>query len=653
MAPREYVRVYLRLRLLGCLILICGFFAEASPLSAASAGSAATPAPADPHTLSPSDASERIDALRTEIAYHDELYFKKSTPVISDAAYDQLKRELVALELAFPAAARDGAVATEVGDDRAGSFATYRHRMRMLSLNKSYTEKELRAFDARLMKQLGRRELDYVVEPKFDGLAISVTFEKGKLIRAVTRGNGAEGDDVTANVRTISALAQALRAANPAAGAENSMPDLVELRGEIYISYSEFERINRERESAGEPPFSNPRNLAAGTLKQLDPAVVAQRKLKIVFYGCGACEPAQARPESQQALLRQLRAWGLPTVESPRVAHGADAMWRAVQAVGRERGKYDFPTDGAVVKLDEVALQNQLGVTLQAPLWAIAYKFSPERVETQLRSITLQIGRTGVLTPVAELAPVKLGGSMIARASLFNADEIMRRDIRVGDFVYVEKAGEIIPVVAAVNRARRGPDAKPYVFPAVCPSCQSALAQSVAEAAWRCPNMNCPTQIKRRVEHFASAGCVGIRGIGPATVDKLVERGLVKNVADLYRLRAEDLLSPGAQAGKSTDRLLTAIEQSKRIELWRFIDGFGIPQVGPVAARALARRFGGLAELARSRQEDFFQDGRTAISGVGEGPARAVLAYFAQTGNQEVIRDLVALGVRPTTSDGL
>ena len=612
--------------------------------------SADNPAVDEIGRLSPAEAAERIDALRTQIAYHDELYFKKSAPVISDYAYDQLKRELAALEQAFPATARDGAAPAGVGDDRSGQFPTYRHRERMLSLNKSYSEAELRAFDARLMRQFGRSDLEYVVEPKFDGLAISVTYEKGKLIRAVTRGNGTEGDDVTANARTIRSLPAVLRAMTPD-GVANPVPDVVELRGEIFVPYAEFARINREREDADEAPFAHPRNLAAGTLKQLDPREVSRRRLAIVLYGCGACEPADVRPVSQQALLWQLRGWGLPTVETPRLVTGADAMWQAVQALGRERTGFAYPTDGAVVKLNSTALQEQVGVTTQAPLWAMAYKFMPERAETRLRAITLQVGRTGVLTPVAELVPVQVGGATVTRASLFNRDEIARRDIRVGDFVYVEKAGEIIPAIAGVNLGRRSQEVVPFAFPDSCPACKTALIQPAGEVAVRCPNYDCSAQLKRRVEYFASKACVGIAGLGPAMVGRLVEKGRVKNVADLYRLRREDLLALCGNAKKSTDRLLAAIERSKHAELWRVVAGLGIPEVGAVAAHDLARHFGSLESFAGVRREDLPRDSRSLNSSIGESAALATAAYFARAENRTLVADLVALGVRPVASD--
>ena len=586
------------------------------------------------------EAAERIDALRAQIAHHDELYFKKAAPVISDADYDRLKRELAEREQARPELAGGGVA---MGDDRSGLFPSYRHRQRMLSLNKSYTEAELRAFDARLVRQLGTKELEYVVEPKFDGLAISVTYEKGRLVRAVTRGNGDEGDDVTANVLAIRTLPRVLQA-RTAEGAPNPILNLIELRGEIYLGFAEFARINREREGAGETTFANPRNLAAGTLKQTDSAVTAGRRLEIVFYGHGACEPAGDCPASQQALLRQLHAWGLPTVELPRVVKGADAMWQAVQATGREREAYPFPTDGAVVKLNDGALQRRLGETRQAPLWAIAFKFTPDRVETRLQAITLQIGRTGVLTPVAELEPVKLGGSTVARASLYNRSEIARRDIRVGDFVYVEKAGEIIPAITGVNLSRRTGEPSPYAFPAACPVCQTALVQLKGGVALRCPNAACPAQVKRRVEHFASDAGVNIPGLGPALIDRLVDQGWVKNVADLYRLRREDLLALGPNVEKSTDRLLAAIETSKHAELWRVINGLGIPRVGEMTARDLARCFGGLDALARAERRDFPPDGGPRL---GEATVSSILAHFAQPENRAIVAALLDSGVHP------
>jgi DNA ligase (NAD+) len=473
-----------------------------------------------------------------------------------------------------------------------------------------------------------------------------VTYENGRLVRAVTRGDGEMGDDVTANVLATTTLPKMLRGTAPT-GSAQGIPAVLEVRGEIYLGLAEFARINQARRKAGEPPFSHPRNLAAGTLQQLDASTAAARKLTMVFYGYGDCQPAALRPVSQQNWLQQLRAWGLPTVENPRVVHGADALWAAVQAVGRERGNYPFPTDGAVVKLDESLLQKQMGVTHQAPRWALAYKFTPERAQTKLLAITLQVGRTGVLTPVGELQPVQLGGSTVRRASLYNRDEIARRDIRVGDYVYVEKAGEIIPAISGVNRSRRTAGVSVYLFPVSCPSCQGQLQQSPEQAAVRCLNRDCPAQVRRRLEHFASRAGVNITGLGPALIDQLVSTGRVKTAADLYRLRREDF---PAGNGKTAERVLRAIAQSKQAELWRFINGLGIPGVGEVGARALARQSGGLAALAR-----VFHDAETAAAwekkvDLGEGSFQAVQEYFSEPSHQALLIDLVALGVRPNNS---
>ena len=367
-----------------------------------------------------------------------------------------------------------------------------------------------------------------------------------------------------------------------------------------------------------------------------------------MFYGCGACEPAPARPRTQTALLERLRAWGLPAVENPRVVRGADAMWRAVQAIGRERVNYPFPTDGAVVKLNDVAAQQRLGATAQAPLWAMAFKFAPERVATRLRAITIQVGRTGVLTPVAELDPVQVGGTIVSRATLFNRDEIARRDLRIGDYVYVEKSGEIIPAIAGVDPARRPPNAAPYIFPTTCPACGGLLMQAAGEAAVRCPDLNCPVQVRRRLEHFASENGVGIPGLGPVLVERLVAGGLVRTPADLYRLRRTDLLNLGGGMEASADRLLAAIDRSKRAGLERFICGLGIPQVGGVTSRHLARYFGSLAALARVQAEDLVVDHRPVVPDLGEKASLAVLVYFSRPEIQVMISDLLELGVNPT-----
>jgi DNA ligase (NAD+) len=593
--------------------------------------------------MSAVEAAQRVAVLRAEIARHDALYFQKAAPEISDFAYDQLKRELAALQSAFPELPAGAVAASGIGDDRSGLFPAYRHREPLLGLDKAYTEAEVRAFHARLAKRLGRSDLAYVIEPKVDGLAVSVTYEKGKLVRAVTRGNGIEGDDITTHVLAIQGLPRVLQAADAA----HPVPDAIELRGEIYVPFAEFARVNREREADGEAPFANPRNLAAGTMRQTDPAEVGRRGLAVIFYGFAACRPAVMEPATQQGLHAALRAWGLPAFDKVSIARGAREMWAAVQTVGRARDSLAFPTDGAVVKLDDVALQHELGATDTAPRWALAYKFAPERVETQLLAITVQVGRTGLLTPVAELAPVALAGSTLTRATLHNADEIARNDFRVGDMVYVEKAGEVIPAIVGVNLARRPAGSQPYRFPSVCPACGADVAQTGDEAARRCPNPACPPQMRRRLEHFASKACADIPGLGAALIDALVEKGRLRTIADIYKLREADLMSAGRKDAESAGRIVAAIEASKRAELGRIIYGLGIPRVGEAAAKVLARRFGTLAALAAAQPGNLVANGQSVVTGLGAATALSVRDYLVDPQNRALLADLEAAGVEP------
>jgi DNA ligase (NAD+) len=567
-----------------------------------------------------------------------------------DFEYDRLKRELADLEAQFPDSGATDSPTTRVGDDRLEGFVTYRHRQPMQSLDNTYSEAELRAFQQRLVKLFGREDLGYVVEPKIDGIAVSLTYEKGRLVRAVTRGNGVEGDDITANARTIHALAGELKGAGARGTKGTPAPDFVEIRGEIYMSLAEFQRINREREEAGEALFANPRNLTAGTIKQLDAREVARRKLEIVLYGLGFCEPALDQSAdadvnltgTQSGLHRLLKAWGLPTVERFWTVRGAEETWRAVQELDHLRHSFAYATDGAVIKLDSFAQQREAGSTSKAPRWAIAYKFAAERAETRLNAIAVQVGRTGVLTPVAELEPVQLAGSTVSRATLHNRDEIARKDIRVGDFVQVEKAGEVIPAVVGVNLARRPPECAAYVFPEQCPVCGTRVVQYEGEVAVRCPNIECPAQVRRRVLHFASKAGVDIEGLGEAMVDTLVEKGWVKGIVDLYRLQRDDLLTLGKSVEKSTDNLLAAIEGSKRADLWRFINGLGITHVGVAAAKDLAARFGSLETLAEAPRDELL-----SIGGIGETMADAIIAHFNDPRNRDLVAQLLNLGVAP------
>jgi len=585
--------------------------------------------------MTSAEARQRIADLRAQVARHDELYYRQAKPEITDFEYDRLKRELADLETQFPQFKAADSPTTRVGDDRLEGFATYRHRQPLQGLDNTYSEADLRAFHQRLVKLFGREDLAYVVEPKIDGIAVSLTYEKGAFVRAVTRGSGFEGDDITANAKTIRTLPSRLKAVRGA-----RLPDVIEIRGEIYMTLAEFERINREREEAGEVLYANPRNLTAGTIKQLDPREVARRKLEIVLYGVGFCEPAVM--ETQSGVHGLVRAWGLPAVEKFWTTHGIDETWKTVQELDKLRHSFAYGTDGAVVKLDSLAQQREAGSTSKAPRWAIAYKFAAERAETRLNAITVQVGRTGVLTPVAELEPVVLAGTTVSRATLHNRDEIARKDIRVGDYVFVEKAGEIIPAVVGVNTERRPKDSAPFLFPGKCPVCGTRIVQYEGEVALRCPNPDCPAQVRRRVQHFASKAGVDIEGLGEAMVDTLVEKGWVKSITDIYRLKRDDLLTLGKSVEKSTDNLLAAIDASKRVELWRFINGLGITHVGVAAAKDLALKFGSLEALAEAKRDDLL-----TIEGIGETMADAIITYFNEPKNRTLVSRLLTIGVAP------
>lgn len=616
--------------------------------------------------MTPLEAQARIAALRTELARHDELYYRQARPEIADFDYDRLKRELADLEAAHPEFGGGASPTKRVGDDRADGFTRVRHRQAMMTLDNTYDEGALREFHARLVKLLGTDDLAYTVEPKIDGLAVSLTYEHGKLVRAVTRGDGEEGDDVTANVRTIRGLPAEFKAvkekpeSDKAAGecelplfaeaSVDSFPSVIEIRGEVFLRNEEFQRINREQEEAGLEPYANPRNLAAGTLKLLDPSEVAKRRLEIVLYGLGACEPGEPAA-AQSDYLARLAAWGLPVVEKHWVVRGIDAVWAAILELDRLRRDFAYATDGAVVKLDRHDQQRLAGARGEgqtarklSPRWACAYKFAPDRAETRVNAITIQVGRTGALTPVAELEPVLLAGTTVKRATLHNAEEIARKDVRVGDAVLIEKAGEIIPAVVQVLAEKRpAAGLAPYVFPTACPVCGTAATRAEGEVVWRCPNPDCPEKVRRRLEHFASKACLDIDGLGEEVVGMLIERGLVKAIPDIFRLTLADLLPLKKSGEVWAGNLIAAIAARKNADLWRVLNGLGIPQVGAAASKDLAQRFRSLDAIAAASDADLLN-----VGGFGERTVGLLRAWFAQPANQTLLAELRAVGLAPT-----
>ena len=567
------------------------------------------------------NARKDITKLHAEIAKHDRLYYKDATPSIDDQAYDRLKTELATLEAASPEFNFGDSPTQSVGDDRLEAFASYTHRMPMLSLDNTYSMEELIEFGRRLEKRFPEQTLNYLVEPKIDGVAVSLTYEQGKFVRAVSRGNGTEGDDITSNVRPIAGLPNTI---------ENS-PDLLEVRGEIYMRHEEFERINAIREAEGQQLYANPRNLAAGTIKLLDPAEARERKLDMVLYGVGACEPA--RFFSHQAeIQKKLKRWGFSVLEKIWLTDGIEQAWLSIKELDSLRQSFTYPTDGAVVKLDDFRLQDEAGFTSKSPRWAIAYKFEAERAETLLKEISLQIGRTGAVTPVAILQPVQLAGTTVSRATLHNEDEIRRKDIRPGDTVLVQKAGEIIPQVLSVIESKRPADSQPFDFGAHLESLGIVAERDPTEAVWRITRKDDPVRQQRALQHFASRVCMDIENLGTAVVEQLVSRGLAKNQADLYTLDTEQLLELEKFAEKSATNLIAALEVSKTRALWQLIHGLSIPHVGKQSAKDLEANFESLDAIASATEEQLEE-----VDGVGTIMAQSLHAWFSEPDNVTLI----------------
>ena len=572
-------------------------------------------------------ATARVQELREQIERHNRLYYEHAAPEISDYEFDALLRELADLEKAHPELASENSPTRRVGGKPLEEFAPAAHIVPMQSLDNTYSPEELREFVTRIRKLAEGRSIHFTIEPKVDGVAISLLYENGRLVRAATRGDGVKGDDVTQNVLTISNIPHRLH---------GEAPSQIEIRGEVYLPKAIFARLNAERDEEGLPPFANPRNAAAGSIKQLDPAVTASRKLAAVFYGTGLWTGDQ--PATGREMFATLQKWGLPISE--RILEGADedSVNAAVQEMGELRHDFAYETDGAVVKLDSLTMRREFGSTAKAPRWAIAYKYQPERAETKLLDITIQVGRTGTLTPVAELQPVFVSGSTVSRATLHNEEEIQRKDIRIGDTVLIEKAGEVIPAVVEVNKGLRNGSERVFEMPQHCPSCGAPVSKD--GVAWKCTSHTCGAQVRRRIEHFACKQAMDIEGLGEALVAQLVEAGLLHGISDIYRLDRESLLNLERMGEKSAANLLAAIAESRSKPLWRLLHGLGIPHIGVTSARDLANRFHTLDALASATEETLL-----GIHSIGEIMATAIHKWFQNPGNRALLESLRTAGL--------
>ncbi len=582
--------------------------------------------------------NEAITVLREEIRRHEELYFVHAAPEISDPEFDALVRRLRELEAAHPDLVTPDSPTQRVGGRPAEGFVTVRHIVPMLSLDNAYDEADLRAFDERVRKGLGADVAPrYVCELKIDGLSIALTYEDGRLVRGATRGNGESGEDVTANVRTIRAIPLSLA---------DGPRGRIELRGEVYLPRHQFERINQEQEALGQPLYANARNTAAGTMRNLDPSLVASRRLSAWLYQAvtaagGETASDGATFHTHAAMLRQMKAWRCPVEPNWTEAEGIDAVIAFCDTWRDRRSELTFETDGVVVKLDDLAMRARLGATFKFPRWATAFKFPAERKVAMLHRIEVNIGRTGAATPYAVLEPTVVAGSTVSMATLHNPDDIARKDIRPGEPVIIEKAGDVIPRVVGPARPDAPDRPAPWVMPAGCPVCGSRLHKEEDEAVWRCGNSSCPAKLQRGLEHFASRGAMNIEGMGEALIAQLIEKGLVASYADVYRLTVPALEALERMGRKSATRLLAEIEKSKGNDVWRLLYGLGIRHVGERGAQVLADHFGSIEAIAEAPPAEL--EGAREI---GPVMAQSIRSWFDEPRNRDLVAQLAAGGVR-------
>lgn len=579
-------------------------------------------------------AQKEIDQLREEINRHNRLYYTEAKPIISDLEYDRLMKKLIDLEEQYPQLRTPDSPSQKVGGEPIEGFRTVRHRIPMLSIDNVYEKQGIRHFDERNRKLLGVSNIDYTLEYKIDGVALAAIYEQGKLTLALTRGDGREGDDITHNARTVRGIPLVL---------QGDYPPVLEVRGEAYIANSDFALLQAEQKQQGEAVFANPRNSTAGALKLLDPRLCAKRKVRFVAHGLGYVEDLKA--ETHFEFIQQLKQFGIPVTPGIRLCHGIDEVLHHAEEMMEQLHELDLEIDGLVVKVNHFSLQEKLGATSKSPRWVIAYKWERYEATTQVRNIHVQVGKTGTLTPVADLEPVQIAGTTVSRSSLHNRDEMQRLGIKIGDWVVVEKAGKIIPHVLRVVMEKRKGTERDFHFPEVCPICQTPVEQDEGGVYIRCPNLECPARLKETIRFFASRSAMDIEGLGSKLVEQLVDSGLVKNLADLYRLseKKEQLLSMERMGEKSVDNLLRAIEKSKNRPLWRLLTGLNIRHVGTSNARILADRFRSLEELQQQSEQSLAE-----VEEIGPVIAHSVHHFMNSPYGRNMIQSLEEVGVNPT-----
>ncbi|MGK5594057.1 MAG: NAD-dependent DNA ligase LigA [Parachlamydiaceae bacterium] len=571
--------------------------------------------------------------LCQEIWHHNKLYYVNHAPIISDKEFDHLLKRLEAIEKEHPDWVSLSSPTQRVGEMLSKGFSTVTHRIPMLSLANTYNREDVQNFIKRVKKILDKEDVAFSLELKMDGIAITARYEKGVLVQAATRGDGRKGEDITNNFKTIPSV--------PLQLIGDHLPEVLEVRGEVFMPHSEFVRLNEEKRSLDEPLWANPRNAAAGSLKLLDPREVAKRRLSCVFYGIA--EDSSASTQFQNESFDFLRALGLPTVEHTSYSKDIEGIFAFAEEIEQLRPHLSYDIDGVVIKLDSLKDQSKAGVAGKNPRWAVAYKFAAEQASTRVVNITVQVGRTGVLTPVAELDPVLLAGSTISRATLHNHDEVMRKDVRVGDYVTIEKGGDVIPKVVGVNFDLRPSNTQPWLMPTYCPSCGTNVVNVLGEVAIRCPNTDaCPEQRLRRIIFFSSKDAMDIEHLGSKVAEQLFVKGFVRTPSDIYTLTEKELAQLDGFKEKSIDNLLSSIEKSKDISLARFIMALGIKHIGIQTAELLANKAGTIQNLQMFTQEDLMR-----IEGIGEKVASAIMEHFQQKHNREEIERLLALGVCP------